>query len=213
MFSHPVLVSSCLRLLVLLLFLEMPSLVSAASRTPLNVIQSGTDRALQILHSCQPGKELGSLRGRKAEILQIVDEYFNFTEMAKRALGRPWKDQTPDKQQEFVKLFKQLLFNTYVDRVSSYTCSDEKVVYDGEEIEGEYALVKTRVLGYKNTDVNVDYRLRNEKGEWKVYDVVVEGISFINNYRGQFNSILAGESFDSLLARLRERVAEQDKAS
>jgi phospholipid transport system substrate-binding protein len=153
-----------------------------------------------------------SLRIRKGEIYGIIDGYFNFGEMAKRALGRPWKDQTADKQREFVGLFKELLFNTYVDRVDSYAGGgSEKVEYDGEMIQGQYALVKTRLVGYRQNDVVVEYRLYSDGGEWKVYDVVVEGISFINNYRQQFNSILANESFDGLLSRLREKVAMQSR--
>ena len=179
-----------------------------AANSPLALIQSGTDRALQILRTAQSRTGPG-LRERRAEILQIVDEYFDFGEMAKRALGRPWKDQSPQKQQEFVDLFKQLIFNYYVGRVETYTGTNERVVYDEQKIEGEYALVKTRVLDYKNTNVQLDYRLRLTKGEWKVYDVIVEGVSLVENYRGQFNSILAGKPFDALLSQLREKVADQ----
>ena len=183
------------------------SLVSAGAIGPMSVVKSGTDRALDILRTSQ-APEGQKIRQRREEILQIVDEYFNFNEMARRALGRPWKDQSPEKQREFVKLFKDLLFNTYVDRVETYTGTNERIVYDEERIEGDYAMVRTRISNYKNTDVRVEYRLRQANGEWKVYDVVVEGISFIENYRSQFNSILAGESFDALLNRLRQKVRE-----
>jgi phospholipid transport system substrate-binding protein len=179
-----------------------------AAKTPLGLIQTGTDRALQILRSAQSGGG-PSLRERRVEILQIVDEYFDFGEMARRALGRPWKDQTLQKQQEFVDLFKQLIFSNYVGRVETYTGTNERVVYDEQKIEGEYALVKTRVLDYKNTNVQLDYRLRLIMGEWKVYDVIVEGVSLVENYRGQFNSILANKTFDTLLSQLREKVADQ----
>jgi phospholipid transport system substrate-binding protein len=179
-----------------------------AANSPLELIQSGTDRALKILRTAQSGAGPG-LRERRAEILQIVDEYFDFGEMAKRALGRPWKDQSPQKQQEFVDLFKQLIFNNYVGRVETYTGTNERVVYDQEKIEGEYALVKTRVLDYKHTNVQLDYRLRLIKGNWKVYDVIVEGVSLVENYRGQFNSILASKPFDALLSQLREKVADE----
>lgn len=197
----------CWRFAFLLLFGLLSS--SEAASTPLSLIQSGSERALQILRSSHAG-EAPALRQRRGEILQIVDEYFNFQEMAKRALGRSWKDQSPDKQQEFVKLFKQLLFNTYVDRVETYTSANEKLAYDQEKIEGEYALVKTRIVGYKNADVQVDYRLRREKGDqWKAYDVVVEGISLVNNYRQQFDSLLTNGSFEALLNRMREKVKAQ----
>lgn len=181
---------------------------SASTGSPLELIQSGTDRALQIIRSAHTGNA-PSLRERRAEILQIVDEYFDFGEMAKRALGRSWKDQTPQKQQEFLDLFKQLLFNNYVGKVETYTDTNEQLVYDDQKIEGDYALVKTRVLNYKNTNIQLDYRLKLVNGHWKVYDVVVEGVSLVDNYRGQFNSILASKPFDSFLSQLRDKVAQQ----
>ncbi|NLI81961.1 MAG: ABC transporter substrate-binding protein [Deltaproteobacteria bacterium] len=183
------------------------SAVSAGALGPMGVVKSGTDRALGILKSQQTG-EGQKIRHRRGEILQIVDEYFNFQEMARRALGRPWKEQPREKQEEFVRLFKDLLFNTYVDRVESYTAGDERVSYDEERIEGDYASVRTRVSNTKTSNVTVEYRLRKVDGEWKVYDVIVEGISFIDNYRSQFSSILMKESFDSLLNRMRQRVSE-----
>jgi phospholipid transport system substrate-binding protein len=194
----------CKRAFLLLLFMMVPAMVSAAN-APIDVIRSGSDRALQILRSTkQEGSP--SLQQRRGEILQIVDEYFNFEEMARRALGRPWRDQSPAKQQEFVRLFKDLLFNTYVDRVDTYAGGNEKVFYDSQQIEGDYAFVTTRIVGYTSSDVRVEYRLRKSGDQWKAYDVIVEGISFIDNYRGQFNAILANQSFDSLLNRMREKV-------
>jgi len=194
--------------LLLLSTFFIAAVPSFAVNSPLELIQSGTDRALQIIRSAHSGKA-PSLRERRAEILQIVDEYFDFAEMAKRALGRPWKEQQPQNQQEFLDLFKQLLFNNYVGRVETYTDTNEQLVYDSQKIEGEYALVKTRVLNYRSTNIQLDYRLKNANGQWKVYDVVVEGVSLVDNYRGQFNSILASKPFDTLLSQLREKVAEQ----
>jgi phospholipid transport system substrate-binding protein len=179
-----------------------------AATSPLELIQSGTNRALQIIRSAHEGNA-PSLRERRAEILQIVDEYFDFGEMAKRALGRPWKEQSPQKQQEFLDLFKQLLFNNYAGRVETYTGTNEQLVYDEQKIDGDYALVKTRVLNYRNTNIQLDYRLKLINGQWKVYDVVAEGVSLVDNYRGQFNSILASKPFDTFLSQLREKVAEQ----
>jgi len=188
-------------------FLPFPSANAATPASPLTVVQTGTEQALDILRSSQ--SEGGpTIRQRRDEILTIVDRYFNFQEMARRSLGRAWRDQPPAKQQEFVRLFKDLLFNTYVSRVETYTSGNEQVVFDRQDIDGNYAVVFTRIVNYRNSDVKVDYRMRLDGGEWKVYDVVVEGISFIDNYRGQFTYILARESFDSLLNRIRERVAE-----
>jgi len=192
-------------LVVLFLFAVVPQWTSAAAQSPLSVIQSGTEKAIGILHASSSG-QAPALRQRKGEILVIVDEYFNFEEMGKRALGRPWKEQPAEKRQEFVKLFRQLLFNTYINRVESYTGSNEHIGYDSEKVDGDYAVVKTHVVYQGNQKVQIDYRLHQEGTQWKVYDVVVEGISFVDNYRGQFASILANESFDALLRKLREKV-------
>jgi phospholipid transport system substrate-binding protein len=174
---------------------------------PMGLIRTGTQRAIQILYETQSGRA-SSLRQRKAEILDVVSQYFNFEEMAKRALGHAWKDQPADKRQRFVQLFKQLLFNTYINRLENYTGSSEQVSYDSEKLDGDYALVKTHILYQGASNVSIDYRLRRDGSAWKVYDVVVEGISIVENYRSQFSSILANESFDSLLKRLQEKVEQ-----
>lgn len=191
--------------IILFLVAIVPQWTIAAAPGPVSVIQSGTERALKILRSTQNGQSPG-LRQRKGEILGIVDEYFNFEEMAKRALGRPWKEQPPDKRHEFVALFKQLLFDTYISRVEKYTGSNEQIQYDAEKIDGDYAVVKTRVVTQGDQAYQIEYRLHQDGGQWKAYDVVVEGVSFVDNYRSQFSSILANESFDSLLRRMREKV-------
>lgn len=179
----------------------------AEPSTPLAVIRSGTERALDILRSSRKG-DAPALRQRKDEILVTVDEYFNFAEMARRSLGRPWKEQPPEKFQEFVRLFKQLLFNTYIGRVEKMTGADEKFFYDSERLDGDHALVRTHVVVRNGGSENIDYRLRREDGEWKVYDVAIEGISLIDNYKSQFASILAKESFDLLVRKLREKVEQ-----
>jgi len=190
---------------ILFVLLFLPQLVCAAASSPMGLIQNGTDQTIGILHQSQKG-EAPALRQRKDEILLVVGEYFNFEEMAKRALGRPWKEQCPEKRQEFAQLFKQLLFNTYVNRLENYTGSNERVFYDSEKLDGDYALVKTHILYQGNNNVEIDYRLHQDEGQWKVYDVVVEGISFVDNYRSQFTAILTNEPFDSLLKLLRRKV-------
>jgi len=187
-------------------FQPLPTM--AATQSPLQLIQSGSDRGLKIIKSSlfEGGP---SLQQRRDEILVIVDEYFDFNEMAKRALGRSWKEIPGDKQQEFVKLFKQLLFNTYVRRIETTARPTTSTQYDSETIEDRYAVVKTRVVGTSQPDVAIEYRLFLSAAEWKVYDLVIEGVSLVNNYRQQFSSILNRESFDSLLQQLREKVAAQ----
>ena len=209
MFFHARKGKSFIKLAVIVLLgMITPQLTLAAPSGPLRVIQSGTERALQILQEAHQG-DAKALRERKSEILSIVDEYFNFEEMGKRALGRPWKEQSPENRLEFIKLFKQLLFNTYISRVERYTGENEKAFYDSEKLEGDYALVRTHITLPGNQSVTLDYRLHQENGQWKVYDVVVEGISLVENYRSQFASILSNGTFDVLLRKLREKVAQQ----
>lgn len=177
----------------------------AASRSPLQVIQSGSDRGLQIIKSSlfEGGP---SLQQRRDEILTIVEEYFDFSEMSKRAMGRPWKDVSPQQQQAFIVLFKQLLFNTYVNRIETAASPATTFRYDGETIDGQYAIVTSRVVNSSQSEVHIDYRLLLQGTDWKVYDVVIEGISLVGNYRQQFSSILTSQSFGNLLKRLEEKV-------
>ncbi len=191
-----------LSLVFVFLLLISSQFAFAADSKPIDVIKTGSQEVLKILREPQGGNE----RQKRDKILSVVSQYFDFEEMAKRSLGHPWKDQTPDKRKEFAQLFKQLLYNTYISRIEHYTGSDEQIFYDYQRVQGDYALVKTHILYQGNSNVSIDYRLQLEGGEWKVYDVVVEGMSFVENYRGQFASILANESFDSLLSRLRQKV-------
>ncbi len=185
--------------------------IMAASSSPLQLIQSGSDRGLQIIKSSlfEGGP---SLQQRREEILTITEEYFDFDEMAKRALGRPRKEISAEERQEFLRLFKQLLFNTYISRVEATATPTTRTLYQGEQIEGRYALVKTRVANDKEPDFEIDYRLVLSGSEWKVYDVVIEGISLVNNYRQQFASILNNKPFKDLLNQLREKVETQSRS-
>ena len=193
---------------VFMLLAVIPQWAMASSSNPLGVVQTGTDRALQIIRTSHRG-DAPSLRERKSELLTIVDEYFDFEGMGKSALGRPWKEQSPEKRQEFVSLFKQLLFNTYISRIEKLTGAQEKAYYDSEKLDGDYALVKTHMDLEGARNVSLDYRCHLENGQWKVYDVVVEGVSLIENYRSQFASLLTNGTFDVLLNKMREKVKQQ----
>jgi phospholipid transport system substrate-binding protein len=188
----------------LLALVVYPFWAQASSSSPLQVVQSGSDRGLCIIKSSlfEGGP---SIQQRRDEILGVLEEYFDFQEMAKRALGRQWKEISQEKQQEFVRLFKQLLFNTYVSRIESGAKPTTNIHYSGEMLEDRFALVKTQVTATDPPDIEIDYRLLLSGTEWKVYDVVIEGISLVSNYRQQFASILNGESFESLLKRLGEK--------
>jgi phospholipid transport system substrate-binding protein len=182
---------------------------AGASARPKAVIETGMERVLGLLRSkCTNGQSV-AVRQHRTEIEKIVLEYFDFQEMAMRSLGPSWRQQTPAKQQEFTQLFQDMIFNTYIDRVDTYTCSNEKVLYEDESLDGNHAVVKTRVTGYKGSkDIPIEYRLRLKDNDWKTYDVVIEGVSLVNNYRQQFASILNREPFEGLLKRMRDKNTE-----
>lgn len=187
---------------LLVILLVIPQWTWAAGESPMSVIRSGSEKVLTILRQSERG-QAPSLRQREGEVLQIVSKYFDFEQMSKMALGYPWKQQSPEKRREFSDLFKKLLFNTYVDRMEHY--HNEKIVYDSQAINGSLAVVKTHFLS-NGENIGIDYRLSLEGQQWKVYDVVVEGISYDDNYRAQISAILANNSFDTLLGMLRAKV-------
>lgn len=188
--------------LALLILLVFPCSTWADESSPMGVIRSGTDKVLTILRESRNG-QAPPLRQRERYVLGVVSNYFDFDQMAKRSLGPPWKQLSPEKRQEFAQLFKKLLFNTYVDRMEHY--HDQPIVYNSQRVNGDFAVVKTHFLS-QGDNVPIDYWLQKEGGLWKVYDVVVEGVSYDSNYRAQISSILASQSFDSLLGLLRQKV-------
>lgn len=181
-----------------------------AQATPTEVIKDATARALQVLRTCA-GNAPENIKARHEAVRALALEYVDFEEAAKRTLGRHWKTLTPEQRSEFVRLFKDLLYFTYIGKVDTYTCGEEEQIrYEEERVEGRYALVKTRVR-YQNQDVTVEYRMLQSGGRWMVYDVVIEGISYVNNYRSQFDSLLVNRSVGDFLENLRQKVAELEK--
>ena len=170
---------------------------------PTDQIKQTTDKILSILTN-------PSLKGqsktaeREKLIRQATDERFDWEEMSRRSLARYWDQRTDGEKKEFVRLYSDLLERTYMDKVEGY--SGEKVIYEGESVDNGYAVVKVKIVTKKNTDIHVHYRLKKEENKWLVYDVSIEGVSLVNNYRTQFNSIILKSSYENLVKRLRERV-------
>jgi phospholipid transport system substrate-binding protein len=143
---------------------------------------------------------------RRATIRRIANETFDFNEMSKRALARHWQARTPAEREEFVKLFADLLERAYVSRIENF--SGEKVAYNGDTTDGDVALVRTKIVTKQGTDVPVDYRMLKRSDRWYVYDVVIEGVSLINNYRNQFNKIIQTSSYEALVDRMKSKQNE-----
>lgn len=197
-------------LLLGLYWLQGHAAVAWAQTTPTEVIKNATARALQVLRTCGNNSP-EEFKARDEALRSLAVEYVDFEEAAKRSLGRHWRNLTPEQRSEFVRLFKDLLYFTYIGRVDTYTCGEEEQIrYEEERVEGRYALVKTRVR-YQNQDVAVEYRMLQSGGRWMVYDVVIEGISYVNNYRSQFDSFLVNRSVNDFLESLKQKVAELQK--
>jgi len=174
---------------------------------PTEHVRKTTDRIIAIV--TDPGlKEADKAREKSRQIRSVVDERFDWEEMSRRTLARHWKERTQDEKNEFTDLFGKLLERTYLDKVEGY--SGEKVLYMDEKVEGKYAMVAVKIVTQQETEVQVDYRLQKKGNEWLVYDISIEGVSLINNYRKQFNSIMTRSSFKDLMEKLRSKVEEQN---
>ena len=142
------------------------------------------------------------------EIQQIINEVFDFNELSRRTLGRDWKKFSPEQQKEFVRLFEQILQNVYADRILAYT---QETIEFGKETELKKGRVEVEsyIITLDNKRVPIFYRMSNKSGQWRVYDVVIEGISMIRNYRGQFREILKTKKPEDLLKTMREKAKEK----
>ena len=140
---------------------------------------------------------------RDAQLRQVIEPRFDFEEMAKRSLGSHWQGRSQEEQGKFVTLFANLLAESYLDKIESYV--GEKFVYLRETQDGEFSEVAIKIIDKKGEEVPINYKLRSAKGNWKIYDLVIENVSLVNNYRSQFNRILTTASFDELLQRLQEK--------
>ena len=145
-------------------------------------------------------KSLDQQQARREQLRQVISARFDFTEMAKRSLGMHWQRRGAEEQLRFVELFTDLLARSYADQLESF--NGEKIVYGRESQENDYAEVDTKIVGKKGGEFAVNYRLRAVDRDWKVYDVVIENISLVNNYRSQFDRLLAKSSFEELLRKL-----------
>jgi len=175
----------------------------AAAGEPTDQVRETVDAVVKILSDKElknPEKE----KERRARIRQTIVKRFDFEEMAKRSLAAHWKDQTPAEKKEFVALYTDLLENRYIRGIERY--ENEKFVYYDERVDGDYAMVKTKIVDKKGLSTPVEYRIQKKKDKWEVYDIVIEGVSLVNNYRTQFAQIIRSSSYNDLVKRLREKV-------
>lgn len=175
--------------------------IASADISATDSIRGSVDGILTLLQN----KELDQTTRRK-EMRKVINGRFDFHAMSQSTLATNWKKASKEQQEEFVTLFSQLIENTYIGRVEAYT--DEKVDYPGEKVKGNKAVVATLILT-ASADIPIDYKVYQKKnGEWWVYDVIIEGISLISNYRSSYQDIVSKEGLDGLLAKMRDKIKE-----
>jgi phospholipid transport system substrate-binding protein len=169
---------------------------------PTEAIRTAIDQGVDILKNAKldTGRQRAEIIDR---LRNLVYPLFDFNEMAKRSLGSHWRRLNPQQQKEFVSAFTELLETSYADKIDLY--EGQKVAYTGESGDHSYAQVNTRVIGKDNQSYSVNYRLHRVDGRWKIYDVVAENISLVNNYRSQFNRVIVNSSFEELMRRIQAK--------
>ena len=177
---------------------------SPAQGAPTEAMRTTISQALEVLQD-QELKKPERTDERITRLKKIADARFDYGEMAKRSLGGQWDKLEERERQEFVDLFTEFLTATYVEQMHSY--SGEEVTFLTERREGNHAEVKSLMVG-KKTEVSMDYRLIKKGDDWKAYDVLIDGISLVQNYRGQFAAILRSSSYEHLVQMLREKIAQ-----
>ena len=188
-------------ILIVAVLIVMPFQVYAA--TPKETVETGVNKLLKTLGD--PAFKAKSEDERIAIIGTEIETVFDFKELSRRTLGKQWKKMSAGQRTEFVELFKQLLQGVYADRLLAY--SDQKIIFDKEIMLKKG---RTEVQSYLQTSdgkkIPLFYRLTDKSGSWKVYDVIIEGVSMVKNYRTQFREILSKDSHEKLLEILRKKV-------
>jgi len=192
----------CGRALVIGLALAVLAAPRAWAGPPTDQLSERIDQVLKVLGD-QELKAPAKAAERRETLRRLAFEVFDFEELAKRCLARHWEARTPAERSESVQLLADLIERSYVGRMDAY--SGERVVFLGDTIDGELAVVKTRIVSKQSTELPVDYRMFRRGDRWRVYDVTIEGVSLVANYRSQFDRILQRSSFQQLVNQVKEK--------
>ncbi len=169
------------------------------------LIMEYIEKGLEILKDPElTGKD--KLPERKEKLWQEISPIFNFNEMCKRALGKYWKELEDAKRTNFTELFTEVLKEGYIGKTDSY--ASEKIVYNREISDAKRSKVQTTLITKGNQEVSVHFRLFNNNGKWEIYDIIIEGVSLVSNYRSQFNNFLIKKSFDDLIVFMQKKVSK-----
>jgi phospholipid transport system substrate-binding protein len=181
------------------------SVIAVESGSATEAIKETIDQVLVILGD-EKFKQPEHIDEGRAALEKVIAQRFDYEEMGKRTLGREWKKLNPGQQKEFIELFQQFLSNTYAGNVDGFT--GEQVEYIKERRKGKFAEVQTKVISKKLT-IPLDYRLLKNSNSWRVYNVIIDGVSLVKNFRGQFSRIIKGTGFEGLLDKLRSKTAKK----
>lgn len=187
--------------ITLLLCLTLP--ISSFAGVPLETVKGYVGSVLDVLRDPSLKAE-SSKKVKKTKIRAISEKMFDFTELSKRTLVQNWNKFNPEQQKEFIWLYKSLIEDAYADKILAYT--DEKIIFGKEIALTEKTFEIQTTVVRKNEDIPIYYRAILKDGEWRVYDVVIEGVSLINNYRTQFREILSNKPPEALLETLRKKM-------
>jgi len=172
---------------------------------PTDQLKGSIDRVLTILQD--PAlKEPGKAEERRQKIRAVANEVFDWQETGKRALARHWQGRSPQEREEFSKLFADLLERSYVSKIEAY--SGERIVYGDEMLDGNQATVRTKLVTKSGTQIPIDYQMQKADDRWRVYDVKIENVGLVANYRSQFNRIIQQSGYPDLLQRLKTKQEE-----
>jgi phospholipid transport system substrate-binding protein len=188
---------------ILLVLTASIFMVSVASATPTEDVKKTVDEVVHIVADKEMKKNDVKRRHALKKAISVI---FDYNEMAKRSLGKHWNVRTAAEKKQFAELFATLLENSYAGKIESY--NNEKIVYIKDIVDGEYAEVKSKVVTASRDEFTLDYRLFNQNGKWMVYDVIIEGVSLVSNYRSQFNKIITSNGYDKLVKKLQSKSEE-----
>jgi phospholipid transport system substrate-binding protein len=191
----------------LVLVLALSSSPAASAAAPTDELRRGVDRVFTILRDPELRGSSNAAR-RWTALAKVSEDIFDFGETAKRTLGQHWEQRTPTERQEFVRLFTEVIQRSYVTRIDRY--GGEKMVYRGETIEGDQAVVRTALVLDDGSQMAVDYKMHHPSDRWQVYDINVEGVSLVANYRAQFSKVIRNESYQALVTRLKANHAHSE---
>ena len=188
---------------ILIFFCLLIVPVHAKASAPDKVVSHAVDEVIEILGD-------DSLKGedkkveRREKIRKAISKSFSFKAMAKRSMGKYWKERTPQERTEFTELFRRLIEISYISKIEGFT--NEKVLYEKARTKKNISTVKTKIVTSKGTEIPISYRLMKRGDKWLIYDIVIEGVSLVRNYKTQFSSVLRKKPYATLVEQLKTKV-------